>query len=276
TAHCLLQVTPCLPRVTSTATAAIAIEVKAEQQKRTLVPPQACQEFSHQQAIAASDNDNVKNRSTRAAPVPLPSSPSPSSLDSYWSASDCMDVWASWTATLPASLQPSYANRELLKERAADMRARGSPCLVEAIVKADGVGSMTMRHLAAKIFAEEVGCDWLIPSQWGMPAAGGGSGASVYCHSAATYEEQRRGFGNATKDEAESMVHRCSVVNWPEYFNLNTSSVEPPTNCAFRVVEADTSSNHDLEMALKEIDANGFDNIEWDRLKIVLRQPHAS
>lgn len=94
-----------------------------------------------------------------------------------------------------------------------------------------------MRHLAAKIFAEEVGCDWQTPSQWGMPAAGDGSGASVYCHSAATHDEQRRGFGNATKDEAESMVHRCAVVNWPEYFNLNASSVEPPANCTFRVVE---------------------------------------
>lgn len=46
--------------------------------------------------------------------------------------------------------------------------------------------------------------------------------------------------------------------------------------CAYFAVKADTSSNHDLEMALKEIDANGFDNLGWDRLKIVLRQPHAS
>lgn len=137
-AHCLLQVTPCLPRVTSTAIAAFAVEVKTEQQKRTLVPPHACQEFSHQQDIAASEHDTVKNRSTRAASVPPPSSPSPSSLDSYWSASDCMDVWASWTATLPASLQPSYANRDQLQERAADMRARGMRAQDSSTMDMDG------------------------------------------------------------------------------------------------------------------------------------------
>lgn len=125
TAFCLLQVTPCLPRAT-TATASLAVQVKTEQQKRTLVPPQACQGFSDQQDMAASEHGTVKNRSNRAASASPPSSPSPSSaLGSYWSASDCMDVWASWTATLPASLQPSYANRELLQERGADMRARG-------------------------------------------------------------------------------------------------------------------------------------------------------
>lgn len=101
---------------------------------------------------------------------------------------------------------------------------------------ADGVGSMTMRHLTAKIFAEEVGCDWVTP-EWGAPSLGDGSGASLYCHSAATYEEQQRGFSNTTQEEAETMVRRCSLTNWLEYFNFKMSSVEPPANSSFRIVE---------------------------------------
>jgi len=95
---------------------------------------------------------------------------------------------------------------------------------------------MTMRHLTAKIFAEEVGCDWLTP-EWEAPSLGGGSGASLYCHSAATYEEQQMGFSNTTREEVETMVHRCSLVNWLGYFNFQMSSVKPPVNGSFRIVE---------------------------------------
>lgn len=93
-----------------------------------------------------------------------------------------------------------------------------------------------MRHLTAKIFAEEVGCDWLTP-EWGVPSLGDRSGGFLYCHSAATYEELRRGFSNATREEVDTMVHRCSLTNWLEYFNFEMSSVEPPVNGSFHVVE---------------------------------------
>jgi len=39
--------------------------------------------------------------------------------------------------------------------------------------------------------------------------------------------------------------------------------------------QADTSSVEGLESALEEIDTKGLDRLEWDRLKIVLRRPHA-
>lgn len=105
---------------------------------------------------------------------------------------------------------------------------------------------MTMRHLTTKVFAEEVGCDWLTP-EWGMPVVGDGSGASLYCHSAATYDEQQRGLDNNTTQEGvKAMVHRCSLTNWLEYFNFKMSSVEAPASSSFRVIEVKlwTSSRH--------------------------------
>ncbi|CAM9920162.1 unnamed protein product, partial [Hapterophycus canaliculatus] len=134
---------------------------------------------------------------------------------------------------------------------------------------------MTMRHLATKIFAEEVGCDWLTPDQGASGVTEGGSGASLYCHSAATYEQLEKGFKNATRDEVETMVQRCSLTNWTEYFRM--SSVELPANCTLRTVEADApNAEEDLDTALAEIDARGYESLDWDRLKIVLSRVHTS
>lgn len=107
-----------------------------------------------------------------------------------------------------------------------------------------------MRNLATKIFSAEVGCDWLTPS-WGETD---GSGETVYCHSAATYEQRERGFKNATLDEVETMAHRCSVMNWMEYFRM--SSVEVPANSTLRTVEVrsirwHTSGIHALSVILR-------------------------
>lgn len=106
--------------------------------------------------------------------------------------------------------------------------------MVESTLPADGVGSMTMRHLAAWMFAEEVGCDWVVPNL-GTPLADG-DGASLYCHTAATTGEEQRGF-NASAEEVEAIVHRCSVTNWLEYFNFKATAVELPVVDSFRVVE---------------------------------------
>lgn len=42
------------------------------------------------------------------------------------------------------------------------------------------------------------------------------------------------------------------------------------------LLKTDTFNAEDLESALGEIDTLGFDNLEWDRLKIVLHRAHAS
>lgn len=140
-------------------------------------------------------------------------------------------------------------------------RPLGSPCLVEARVKSDGVGSATMRHLAAWIFAEDLGCDWVTPD-WGIPpiSAGedhdGDKGASMYCHTAATYAEEQEwqrmqnssrgeimeGHGQEQEwqehIEMNAVGRRCSVVNWLDFFNLRSASVDLPANSSFRIVEA--------------------------------------
>ena len=110
--------------------------------------------------------------------------------------------------------------------------------MVESTLPADGVGSMTMRHLAAWMFAEEVGCDWVVPNWDTRPADG--DGASLYCHTVATTDEEQRGF-NATAEGVEAIVHRCSVTNWLEYFNFEATAVELPVADSLRVVEVQTA-----------------------------------
>ncbi len=114
TAALLLLRSALLPPSTASATtvALTARTVEAQQKRVILIPPQACQEFYETEAVpAGGTGENNPGNGTTA---------------SFWQASDCMDVWASWTATLPVSSLPSYADRQRLRERAADMRRRGA------------------------------------------------------------------------------------------------------------------------------------------------------
>lgn len=120
------------------------------------------------------------------------------------------------------------------------MRLRGKPCLVESVVSADGVGSSTLRHVAAWVFAEEVGCDWLTPD-WGIPKIDQ-HGTMVYCHTVAIPQEvedmkQKIATSNASAQELQAMVHRCSLTNWLDFFNLAEASVEPPEADSIKEIE---------------------------------------
>eukprot|EP00904_Undaria_pinnatifida_P013525 jgi/Undpi1/9302/HiC_scaffold_26.g11760.m1 len=223
--------------------------------EQALVPAQACADFSQEAGGGGSAQ----------SALPLP-----------WRVSDCVDVWSAWSGTVPISLHYDYPDQQLLRETAADMRRRGSPCLVESTLPTDGVGSMTMRHLAAWMFAEEVGCDWVLPN-WGTTRdSADGDGASLYCHTAATTDEEQRGF-NASAEEVETILHRCSVTNWLEYFNFKATAVELPVADSFRVVEVDKSSPEDLESAVGDLKPRGFESIEeQQRLKLVFSRSHAS
>lgn len=88
-----------LPRVTT-----IAQTV----QQQALLPAHPCAEFSEQV-----DGEDIL--------LSLP----PSTQAPSWTASDCIDVWAAWTRTLPASLRLPYPDRKMLRQSAADMRRRG-------------------------------------------------------------------------------------------------------------------------------------------------------
>lgn len=85
-----------------------------------LIPPEACQDFYHQETVSAGHNDENRNDTTTAMALTMPPA------TRFWQASDCADVWASWTYTLPDSLQFAYSDRPRLRELAADMRQRGT------------------------------------------------------------------------------------------------------------------------------------------------------
>lgn len=89
-------------------------------QGQMLVPPEACQDFYGQEAVSAGHDDEKRNDTTTAITLAMPPT------TPFWQASDCADVWASWTQTLPESLQHAYySDRQRLREIAADMRQRG-------------------------------------------------------------------------------------------------------------------------------------------------------
>lgn len=97
--------------------------------RRLQVSPQACQEFYKPGEAAAAvgrgggggGDGNHSSGVMSAMSVSTPSSASPV----FWQASDCMDVWAAWTRTLPTPLEPLIPDRRRLRERAAEMRQRG-------------------------------------------------------------------------------------------------------------------------------------------------------
>lgn len=130
-----------LPWAASTYTVALTPESVNLQQGRTLFPPEACQDFYQQEALFAGHIGERRNdTSTAMALVMPPATP-------FWQASDCTDVWTSWTQSLPSSLRPSYSNRRRLRDLAADMRQRGTKyrwkgyrVTQQALRSVDGVG----------------------------------------------------------------------------------------------------------------------------------------
>lgn len=108
-----------LPWATPLDTVILTPERVNPQQRQTLVPPQACQDFYPQGTVSAGRDDEKRNDTTTAMTLAMP----PATL--FWQASDCTGVWASWTQTLPDSLQPANTDRRRLREVAADMRQRG-------------------------------------------------------------------------------------------------------------------------------------------------------
>lgn len=140
--------------------------------------------------ITAVETESVgHNEAAAAATVALDEvctdfiSPSATTTNSSllsWQLSDCHEVWTQWAETVPSWLHGRYPDREMLRDTASEFRRLGNPCLVESELSADGVGSITMRHLAGWMLAEELGCDWVTPD-WGAGRLDGNR-SSVYCH----------------------------------------------------------------------------------------------
>ena len=140
-----------------------------------------------------------------------------------WTLDECMQVWAAWAETVPEWLHLGYPDRRLMKDVSMAMRERGQPCVVQERVRADGVGSEVTRHLAAWMYAEELGCDWVTPNfGYEDEADTGPEGGTLYCHPSAAPEE----FEGASS--AEQNLESCELVDWLQYFNLDETSVPEP------------------------------------------------
>ena len=153
--------------------------------------------------------------------------------DSPWTLSDCLDVWAAYGDTIPLGQQPRLPFVDIWRETAMELRRAGSPCLVASNPGTDGLGSSTIRHLSAWIFAEEMGCDWVTPD-WGKKHVSGGNGTVVYCHRTATLTEAAMPLTQLQMREQQ----RCTVVDWLAYFQFGVPSVSLPLDGTARVVQA--------------------------------------
>lgn len=154
---------------------------------------------------------------------------------SSWTMDNCIDVWTRFTRTAPNGLQLRLPVVDMWKETASELRRVGSPCLVASEPTSDGAGSSTIRHLAAWIFAEEMGCDWVTPD-WGKRRVVGGNGTVVYCHRTATSKEMGL---PKTKAEVQA-TRRCSVIDWLAYFQFDVPSVSLPEGRDMKVIQART------------------------------------
>lgn len=152
---------------------------------------------------------------------------------SGWQYSDCVSVWTSWLSVLPRYVYGPFRERQLLVEVAQELRQRGMPCLVQSGAYNDGVGSSAIRHVAAWMFAEEIGCDWVTPN-WRKTSVDG-QGTAMYCHSFYTTADLTQiRLGNAVRDPNKV---RCMLHNWVAYFGFRSHSVTLPTNRTLKIVE---------------------------------------
>ncbi len=155
-----------------------------------------------------------------------------------WTHDDCMEVWTQFIETVPSGLRRRTLDVEMWASTAATLREANSLCMVNSTFTPDGSGSTTIRNLAAWIFSEEMGCDWLTP-RWSGKMIGKGQGAAVlYCHRTATTEE----FGIARTEKghlgaALGSTNRCSVIDWLFYFQFNVPSVSWDGNGILKVIK---------------------------------------
>ena len=153
--------------------------------------------------------------------------------ESPWTLSECLEVWADYADTIPVGQQPRVPLVDTWRETATQLKSAGSPCLAASNPGTDGVGSSTIRHLSAWIFAEEMGCDWVTPD-WGKKHVDGGNGSVVYCHRAATTQEAAMPLTRTQMQEQQ----RCAVVDWLAYFQFGVPSVSSPREGTARVIQA--------------------------------------
>lgn len=112
-----------------------------------------------------------------------------------------------------------------MRDTAEEMRRRGTPCVVHTSPTYDGVGSSAIRHIAAWLYAEDVGCDWVHPdfNQDNEDLIHQGNKSSLYCH----ILHRPADFNPMTPITNVTAPRRCASVSWMLYFNFGKVSVPP-------------------------------------------------
>ena len=155
-------------------------------------------------------------------------------IGSGWLRSHCAAVWNGWVLTLDQQQRVPSSYREDFAEMSAELRRRGEPCLVKSIRYPDGAGSSAVRHLATWMFAVEMGCDWIIPSQSWNSIHGGGDDSSLYCHKMMvhdrTHPRDQEGLG-------ESRFWHCKVTNWLQFFHYDAHAVNGSRSRLTKVIK---------------------------------------
>lgn len=126
--------------------------------------------------------------------------------DSGWLLEDCTYVWRSWGLSLNEGMASQKEDREFFFDISDRLRQRGTPCYVEPVELLDGIGSRSMRLLAAWVYAEEMGCKYLLP-KGNRGVSGARIDDTMYCHRSQYMES------------GES--DRCVAFDWVGYFNLS-------------------------------------------------------
>lgn len=152
---------------------------------------------------------------------------------SPWTLNDCIQVWTHFVDTVPSELNRRPWGINLWRQAAQRLRLDGSPCLVASTPSPGGAGSYMIQQLGAWIFAEQIGCDLVSPDWRSRLLAPGEDTAALYCHTVATTRETEQALLRRQADD----IRHCTMISWPEYFQLDIPSVELPERRSFRVIE---------------------------------------
>ncbi|CAN0144776.1 unnamed protein product [Scytosiphon promiscuus] len=174
-------------------------------------------------------------------------------VGSGWVLDDCVAVWRSWVNTMDDGIVFKKEDRQFFFGVSDRLRQQGTPCYVASPKDADGAGSRTMRYFAVWVYAQEMGCDCLLPEQY-QP----GTDGVLYCHRSKYIEDE---------------AYRCSAVDWIGYFNIS-DHMKPypddrrPTN----VINA--RSILKLQEAVDRfLENGGFDDPPWVHWILTLGNP---
>lgn len=166
---------------------------------------------------------------------------------SVWTSEDCMDVWTEFNSTIPDELMEREPMVDIWRDMGAELRRDAVPCMLGTDRKSDGVGSSTIRHIAAWVLSREMNCDWVTPD-YGRHSLDGGNGTIMYCHKVSTKEETQlfKSPGEASK------MKPCEVANWIEYFQFRVPSMDEPDRQKVKVIEVRSRDAEKLEARLIE------------------------